>query len=75
MKVQNNIISVFRTSVATKHLSKKIITEILLFDSVIACNFDLQDRDKIMRIVSQADVSEKVIAHLQGKGFFCEELN
>lgn len=75
MKVQNSIISVFKTSVATKHLSKKIITEILLFDSVIACNFDLHDCDKVLRIVSRTDISEKVIAHLQGKGFFCEELN
>ena len=74
MKVQNSIVSVFKTSVTNKRLSEKIVKEIMLHNQVIACNFDLKDCDKILRIVSKSLISEKVIAYHMNRGLVCEEL-
>ena len=74
MKVQNSIVSVFKTSVSNKRLSEKIIKEILLYNNVLACNFDLEDCDKILRIESKVEISEKIIAHFNAKGLICEVL-
>jgi hypothetical protein len=74
MEVQNRIVSVFKTLVTNKGLSEKIVKEILLYNYVIACNFDLGDCDKILRIESENEISIKVIALLHNKGLICEEL-
>ena len=74
MEVQNSIVLVFKTSVTNKRLSEKIRKEILLYNNVIDCNFDLEDCDKILRIESKNEISKKVIAHLNDKGLICEEL-
>ena len=74
MKVQNSVVSVFKTSVTHTRLSEKIRKEIMLFNNVLTCNFDLEDCDKILRIRSETAISEKVIAHLNNKGLICEEL-
>jgi len=46
----------------------------LLYNYVIACNFDLDDCDKILRIESENEISKKIIALLSNKGLICEEL-
>lgn len=74
MEVQKRIISVFKTSVTNKRLSEKIVKEILLYNDVIACNFDLDDCDKILRVESENEITKKVIALLSNKGLICEEL-
>ena len=74
MEVQKRIISVFKTSVTNKRLSEKIVKEILLYNDVIACNFDLDDCDKILRVESENEITKKVIALLSNKGLICEVL-
>ncbi len=37
-------------------------------------NFDLSDCDHILRVVSNEDLSDKVITLLRQYGFFCREL-
>jgi hypothetical protein len=74
MEVQNRIVSVFKTLVTNKGLSEKIVKEIMIYNYVIACNFDLDDCDKILRIESENEISIKVIALLHNKDLICEEL-
>jgi len=74
MEVQNSIVSVFKTSLTTKRLLKKIRKEILLSNNVSACNFDLEDYDNILRIESKDEISEKIITHFNAKGLICEVL-
>lgn len=74
MGVQNSSVLVFKTSITNKRLSEKIRKEILLNNNVIACNFDLEDCDKILRIESKSEISKKVIDLLNDKGLICEEL-
>ena len=74
MKNNNRIVTVFRTSVTKKRLAESLKKEILPYSNVMNCNFDLMDCDNILRIESNANISEKVIALLNEKGFLCEEL-
>lgn len=68
------MIFVFKTSVKSK-------TEIRFLGSYLNTllqearwNFDLDDCDKILRIESQAEISDATIKLLQTKGFECQEL-
>ncbi|SIT02669.1 hypothetical protein [Belliella pelovolcani] len=74
MKSQNPIISVYATSVTKRKASELIINEIGLIDGVLSCNFDLEDCDKILRVVSKIDISEVIRELLISKGFKCVEL-
>lgn len=74
MKVQNRIVTVFKTSVTKKSFANNLRKEILLYSNVMTCNFDLMDCDNILRIESNVEIAEKVIALLNDKGFLCEEL-
>jgi hypothetical protein len=74
MEIQNSIVLVFKTSVTNKRLSEKIRKEILLYNNVLACNFDLEDCDNILRIESKDEISEKIITHFNAKGLICEAL-
>jgi hypothetical protein len=74
MKVQTCAVLVFKTSVTNKRLSEKIRKEILLYNNVLACNFDLEDCDNILRIESKDEISEKIITHFNSKGLICEVL-
>lgn len=68
------MIFVFKTSVKNK-------TEVRILGSYLNTllqearwNFDLDDCDKILRIESQAEISDATIKLLQTKGFECVEL-
>jgi len=74
MKTWSNIISVFVTSVNTKGQSEKIQEEVRLIDCVQSCSFDLEDCDKILRVVSHTDVAPEIIRLLNENGFACIEL-
>ena len=68
------IISIYKTDVNTKsklRKAKPVLNRILL-DS--KWNFDLEDRDKILRVESKKSCSEFLIAELFKIGINCEEL-
>jgi hypothetical protein len=68
------MIFVFKTSVKTKVQAKKIKLHI---DSVLPnarWNFDLTDKDKILRIDSEENVVLKIIDLLNLHNYSCEEL-
>jgi hypothetical protein len=74
MKNKKSIISVFVTSVIQKRTAKHLVNKISLLDSVRACNFDLEDCDKILRVESEFEISKTVTKLVNSKGFKCVEL-
>ena len=68
------MIFVFKTSVKTKTQAKKLKPHIDNTLSKAKWNFDLEDRDKILRIDCEENVVLKTIDLLNSHKFNCEEL-
>jgi hypothetical protein len=68
------MIYVFKTSVKTKIQAKKLKPHIDNVLSKAKWNFDLEDRDKILRIDSEENIVLKIIDLLNIHKFYCEEL-
>jgi hypothetical protein len=65
---------VFKTNVKKTSQAKKLVDELQQFFPGGKINFDLQDRDKVLRIDGYRHIAAAVIEALTSKGFFCEEL-
>lgn len=68
------MILVFKTSVKSKIQVKKLKPHIDKRLPEAKWNFDLQDRDKILRIDNEEDIGLTVIDLLKSLNFYCEEL-
>jgi hypothetical protein len=68
------MIYVFKTSVNTKRTVQQLRPYLNRILKQISWNFDLEDRDKILRLDACATCSAKVVRLLLGKGFQCSEL-
>ena len=65
---------VFKTNVRSKKHISKVARTLDQFEDINRWNFDLHDKDKILRIET-VDLSAKVIeSSLQQAGYHCEEL-
>ncbi len=65
---------VFKTNVRLKKHVTEIANRLGQFPDISRWNFDLQDRDKILRIEAD-DLSAKAIENeLQQAGYYCQEL-
>ena len=65
---------VFKTNVRSKKHISKVARTLDQFEDINRWNFDLHDKDKILRIET-VDLSAKVIeSSLHQAGYFCEEL-
>jgi hypothetical protein len=69
------MIEIFKTNVQTRREAKKVLGLLNLLFSEVQANFDLQDRDKILRLqgVEPADLPV-VKSELAQLGFICEIL-
>lgn len=74
MKNQKTIIAVFATSVIQKRTAKHLANKINLLESVRACNFDLEDCDKILRVESEFEIANTIMTLVNSEGFKCVEL-
>jgi hypothetical protein len=68
------MIFVFKTSVKTKMQAKKLRLHIDTILPHAKSNFDLTDRDKILRIDSEENIVLKITDLLNSHQVFCEEL-
>lgn len=65
---------VFKTNVRLKKHIMEIADRLDRFSDISRWNFDLQDKDRILRIEAY-DLSPKIIENeLQQAGYYCEEL-
>ncbi|WP_036602772.1 hypothetical protein [Olivibacter sitiensis] len=66
---------IFKTSVDTRRKVKKVSTLLESMRSVQQWNFNLDDCDKIMRVVTDEDVKPQMIEEmLRMENIFCENL-
>ena len=65
---------VFKTNVRNKKHVTEVANRLAQFSDINRWNFDLQDKDKILRVEAD-DLSAKIIENtLQQAGYICEEL-
>lgn len=65
---------VFKTTVTSKRKAGKVSTLLTSLPAIQQWNFDLEDCDKILRIVSNGLSPRNVESVLQKAGIGCEEL-
>lgn len=68
-------VSIFKTSVSSEEQIGKVRPYLDLLYAVRQWNFDLEDRDNILRIDSLHPVSEFVVRMMGMFGIQCEELD
>lgn len=74
MNTTTTMIHVFKTSVMSEtqaNLVGAFLNILLPYD---AWNFDLEDRDRILRVETSDLIPETVITILNSQGFDCQEL-
>ena len=68
------MVYVFKTSVKYKKQIKKVAQELNKMKEIQEWNFDLEDCDKILRIVARNLNSVLICNLLHSLGIYCEEL-
>ena len=68
------MICVFKTSVITGNDIERLRSHLNQLPQS-KWNFDLEDCDKILRIVTEKEISRHIIRILRDHGFVCEELS
>ena len=68
------MVRVFKTNVQSVFQANSLISEILWQIPKLVINFDLEDCDRILRVVGVSIPQEKIEIILRLEGFFCEEL-
>ena len=68
------MIEVFKTNVKKKSQAKEILAVLQQHFPCSKINFDLHDCDKILRIEGEKFVSEKVMALVKERGYYCDIL-
>jgi hypothetical protein len=69
------MIGIFRTNIATQHDKKRVIGAIEANFSVLACSVDIEDCDRVLRIVSQQVGEDAIIAFVKRLGYHCDPLD
>ena len=66
---------VFKTNVSNKRKVSRVRSLLTSIPAIIQWNFDLEDRDKVLRIESNGLNTVFIEALLQNAGFDCRELD
>jgi hypothetical protein len=65
---------VFKTDIAYKRIAGNVTRKIEKMPGVIRCNFDLLDRDKILRVETTHLAASQIEKMVEAQGYFCREL-
>ncbi len=68
------MVEVFKTNITSKAIADVLSEELQQLFPITAVNFDLDDRDNILRIKGEGIHPPHIISHLQSQGHFCEVL-
>ncbi len=68
------MVEVFKTNIQQEYQAEVIVAELCMYFPDHAINFDLQDRDNILRVEAANIKNEKIINLLQQHGVDCEVL-
>lgn len=69
------MVHVFKTSVKSQNDIQIASWQLEQLKKTIIWNFDLDDCDHILRVVSKDVSSDEIINAVSQSGFYCEELN
>lgn len=69
-----NSILVFKTNIKTLKAKKKVLGLLNTYDSIEQSSIDLDDIDRVLRIVSGTLTPEQIISIIRASGFECSEL-
>jgi ribosome maturation factor RimP len=69
------MVGIFRTNINTLQDKNKVIGEIQANFSVVACSVDIEDCDRVLRIVSPQLGEDAIIAFVQRLGYYCDLLD
>jgi len=71
----SSIIEVFQTNVESESIAQQLLDKINNVFPELVVNFDLEDCDRILRLVTPShEYIPKVAAIVAGNGYFCEIL-
>lgn len=69
------MVEVFKTNVRYKKEARILLSDLLETFPCYRINFDLMDRDKILRVEGNVVQPEQIIETMKGKQYECEVLN
>ncbi|CAL1517366.1 hypothetical protein [Chitinophaga sp. MM2321] len=70
------MIGIFRTNISTVRDKTSVINAISAQFAVNACSVDIEDCDKVLRIISPQQLAEQVIIEFVTRlGFYCDILD
>lgn len=67
-------LTIYKTSVATQKQVQQLQAQINKLPLITHCNFDLDDCDRILRIISKDLQPQLICQLLHNKGFNCETM-
>ncbi len=68
------MIGIFKTNIRTYHERNLIISAICNHFEVSSCNVDIEDCDKVLRVVDMKVDEHSIIRFVRERGFLCEVL-
>ncbi|MBO9150687.1 hypothetical protein ACFOTA_00585 [Chitinophaga sp. GCM10012297] len=68
------MIGIFKTNIRTYHERNLIVSAICSNFEVSSCNIDIEDCDKVLRVVDMKVDEHSIIRFVQERGFLCEVL-
>jgi hypothetical protein len=66
------MVEIFKTDVQKQKNAKKIVTVLAGLFPLYKINFDLKDRDKILRVAGENILLEKIIEIVRSNGYQCQ---
>lgn len=67
-------IAILRTDISTGKEFNTVRNRLKRFFSIRECTIDLDDVDKVVRVIGNEIETDDVIKRIKSLGFFCEEL-
>ncbi len=72
--LSTDLIEVFKTNVPNTGIAHRLTNILHLLWPNLQINWDLEDRDRILRIQGESFDARKVCRQLETQGYFCEVL-
>ncbi|ASZ15100.1 hypothetical protein KTO58_04345 [Chitinophaga pendula] len=69
------MVGIFKTNISTVHDKNKVIRAITANFRVSACSVDIEDCDKVLRIISHEEGETALMEFVKRMGYYCDLLD
>ena len=69
------MVEVFKTDIENETFAIEVLAELNLLAPSATINFDLSDCDRILRVESHENITNRILAFSKKSGFFCQVLD